>query len=180
LITHAVIGVAAATAVAHGPMSARFWALSVCCAVIPDADVLAFAFGIPYSHTFGHRGFFHSLSFALLLGLVVAALFFRQDRAFSPEWWLLVGYFFAVTATHGILDCFTNGGLGIALLSPFDNTRYFFDVTPIQVSPLSLRGFISERGIRVLVSELWWVWAPALLLAFGTRWLVRPVWFPRV
>jgi inner membrane protein len=57
--------------------------------------------------------------------------------------------FFLITASHGILDAFTNGGLGIALFSPFDNSRYFFPFRPIQVSPIGA-GFFSMRGLRVL------------------------------
>ncbi|UKM64900.1 metal-dependent hydrolase [Flavobacteriaceae bacterium GSB9] len=34
--------------------------------ILPDFDVLAFKFGIPYEHPFGHRGFTHSILFALI------------------------------------------------------------------------------------------------------------------
>jgi inner membrane protein len=37
------------------------------------------------------------------------------------------------TASHGILDAFTNGGLGVAFFAPFDKTRYFFPVTPMKL-----------------------------------------------
>ena len=64
-----------------------------------------------------------------------------------------------------MLDAFTNGGLGVALLSPFDDTRYFFPFRPIEVSPLSVRAFFSAHGLAILRSELVWVWAPCALLA---------------
>jgi hypothetical protein len=32
---------------------------------------------------------------------------------------------FLATAGHGLLDAMTNGGLGLAFFSPFDNHRYF-------------------------------------------------------
>jgi inner membrane protein len=51
-------------------------------------------------------------------------------------------------ASHGILDAMTNGGLGVALLSPLDTTRYFRPWRPIQVSPISLRRFFSDEGVR--------------------------------
>jgi inner membrane protein len=69
----------------------------------------------------------------------------------------------AATASHGIHDAFTNGGLGIAFFAPFSAARYFFPVTPIEVSPI-VHGFFSERGVRVLASEMVWVWTPALVL----------------
>ena len=35
-------------------------------------------------------------------------------------------YLFLSTASHGVLDALTDGGLGVAFFSPFDQTRYFF------------------------------------------------------
>ena len=74
-------------------------------------------------------------------------------------------YLFLATASHGLLDCLTNGGLGVALFSPFDARRYFFAFRPIEVSPLGVREFISERGVAVLQSELVWVWLPCAIMA---------------
>lgn len=37
--------------------------LGMFCTVVPDADVIAFDFGIPYGHLFGHRGITHSIFF---------------------------------------------------------------------------------------------------------------------
>lgn len=174
LITHSMIGLAAAAGVASESMPSRVWGLSVLCASIADADVLAFKFGIPYFHAFGHRGFFHSFFFALLLSLVVVAVFFRNAPTFSRAWFALVGLFFVVGATHPILDALTNGGLGVAIFAPFDNTRYFFPVTPILVAPISLKGFLSAWGVRVLMSEFLWVWIPTLLVVFLVRRHFRP------
>ena len=72
----------------------------------------------------------------------------------------------------------TNGGLGVAFFSPFDNTRYFFPWRPILVSPISLTRFFSERGVAVMQSELIWIWIPAGLLALLTLALRRV--FPQV
>jgi hypothetical protein len=38
----------------------------------------------------------------------------------------------------------------------------FWSARPIAVAPLSIPGFFTERGWTVFVSELRWVWAPAL------------------
>ena len=161
--THAVVGIAAGKIFADGKMPKRFWFLSLFCAVIPDADVIGFYFGVPYSHFLGHRGFFHSPFFGLILSLLVVTLFFSQEKLFSKSWLRYTLYFFFTTASHGVLDAFTNGGLGIALLSPFDSGRYFFPWTPIQVSPLSIGAFLSERGVWVIVSEVVWVWIPVIV-----------------
>ena len=58
------------------------------------------------------------------------------------------------------MDTLTNGGLGVALFAPFSNERYFFPWTPIVVSPFGVGNFLSERGVRVILSELKWVWLP--------------------
>ncbi len=141
----------------------RFWILSVACAMLPDADVIAFSFGIPYSHVLGHRGLTHSLAFAVVLGLVVVVLAFRSVPRFSKAWWGLVLYFSVVTASHGILDAFTDGGLGVAFFAPFDNARYFFPWQPLRVSPIGADGFFTERGLVTLLSEMKWVWIPSAL-----------------
>ena len=61
---------------------------------------------------------------------------------------------------HSILDAMTSGGYGVAFFSPFDNSRYFFPWRPIKVSPLGIANFFTERGIRVILSELIWIGIP--------------------
>jgi inner membrane protein len=62
-------------------------------------------------------------------------------------------------AAHDLLDAMTDGGLGIALFSPFDRTRYFLPWRPIRVAPIG-GGFFSEYGLRALASEARWIWLP--------------------
>lgn len=66
-------------------------------------------------------------------------------------------------ASHGLLDAFTNGGLGIAFFSPFDPRRYFFPWRPVQVSPIGM-AFFGRWGLRVLRSEVVWIWLPLAAL----------------
>src|SRR5438445_1144032 len=116
-LTHAVVGLGLAEVFMGPSPGPLLCGLSMALAAAPDLDILAFPLGIPYGSFFGHRGFFHSLFCALVAGLVVALL---SSAFFVIPWWQLWGYFFLVTASHGILDGFTNGGLGIAFFSPFD------------------------------------------------------------
>ena len=148
--------------------SAKFWLLGIFCSVIPDADVIGFHYHIPYASPFGHRGFTHSLVFAVLLSFVIALIFYRDKKIFSRQWLAIAGFFFLATASHGILDAFTNGGLGVEFFFPFNTHRYFFPWRPIQVSPLSAASFFSEWGLRVLRSEIIWVWLPSfVVIAFS-------------
>lgn len=80
------------------------------------------------------------------------------------------------TASHGALDAFTNGGLGVAFFSPFDTTRYFFPFHPVRVSPINPARFIHGKGFGVLASEGLWLGLPLLALTSimeGFRFLRR-------
>src|SRR5437868_5925844 len=138
----------------------RVWVIGAVCSMLPDIDVVGFRFGIRYADFWGHRGFTHSLLFAAIVATVaVVAGFGRASPGLARAWlWL---YFFLATTSHGLLDAMTNGGLGVAFFSPFDNTRYFLPWHPIVVSPIFLTRFFSGRGLAVLWSELFWIWMPA-------------------
>jgi len=134
------------------------------CSVIPDLDVIGFRFGIRYGDFWGHRGFTHSLVFAFLLASVVALVLFRRGvSGIGP--FALFTYLFLATASHGLLDSMTNGGLGVAFFSPFDNTRYFLPWRPVRVSPITVTRFFTPRGFAIIQSELLWIWLPAILFA---------------
>ncbi|MFL6248421.1 MAG: metal-dependent hydrolase [Thermoanaerobaculia bacterium] len=127
--------------------------------IVPDLDVVAFALGIPYEHPLGHRGFSHSIIFALIVSaLVTWALRLDQHRRTAFV------FLFACVMSHAVLDALTNGGLGVAFFAPFHNARYFFPWTPIRVSPIG-GGFFSDRGLATLKSEVRWVWAPCVVAA---------------
>lgn len=159
VFTHAFFAAALGGVYARERMPARFWVLSMLCAVLPDADVLAFAFGVPYGSMFGHRGFTHSFFFAALLGVLVTAVFFRD----SPRKASLALFFSLATASHAVLDALTDGGRGVALFAPFSGERYFFPFRPLRVSPIGVGAFFSEWGLAVVLSELLWVWLPVSL-----------------
>jgi inner membrane protein len=138
------------------PRHLLIWGCIAC--IVPDLDVIAFSFGIPYSSDFGHRGFTHSIVFAAAIGLL-GALGYRQLNCSAL---LVFVFLFSATISHGVLDALTNGGLGIAFFWPFSSERYFFPWQPIRVSPIGL-SFFSGWGLVVLRSELIWVWLPCAL-----------------
>lgn len=128
--------------------------------LLPDADVIAFKFGIAYASPWGHRGFTHSISFAVIIGLISSAnSFYFEERRLKVFLWT-----FLSTLSHSIFDALTNGGLGVALFWPYTNERYFFPWTPVEVSPIGVKGFLSVRGLQVVMSELIWLWIPSLIL----------------
>jgi inner membrane protein len=163
IVTHGFVAAVFAKGLTAGRVPARFWVLSVLCAILPDVDVLGFPLGIRYQDMLGHRGLSHSLVFAIFLSLLVTFLAFPRVRRTWTRF-RLFSYFFAITASHGILDAMTDGGLGIAFFAPFDDTRYFFPFRPIKVSPIGL-AFFSARGLDVAWSEFLWVCIPSSTIA---------------
>jgi inner membrane protein len=175
IISHAAVAVAADAAFAPRGIPFHFWSFSIICSIISDLDGIGFLFGIPYNHIFGHRGFFHSPFFGLLLSVFLVSVFFHSLETFSKQWFFYILFFFLLSSSHGILDAFTNGGLGIALLSPFDNARYFFPWRPIKVSPIAIEPFFSRWGLAVIKSELLWVWLPSFLMVV-IAYIFRRLW----
>ncbi|MEO8149236.1 MAG: metal-dependent hydrolase [Bacteroidia bacterium] len=143
---------------------------AVICAMLPDADVIGFAFHIPYESMFGHRGFTHSICFAILLALIVKEIFFREVKLNSKTGRLIFLLLFLSTVSHPLLDMLTNGGRGVALFAPFSNHRYFCPwFRPIQVSPIGAGNFFSKWGVEVLISEFKWIVLPCIVILLGAK-----------
>jgi inner membrane protein len=163
VLTHPAIPLAIGLGLGRGAVPTPLLIAGVAVSVMPDLDVLAFRYGISYASNFGHRGFSHSLLFALILALLGACASRYLQTSFGRVFWFL----FLAAASHGFLDAFTNGGLGIAFLWPFTAERYFAPVQVIQVAPIGISRFLSPRGVSVLISELLWVWIPCILIGIG-------------
>jgi inner membrane protein len=162
-ISHAVAAVGISACFYDSRVPKNVWLVGTLCAVLPDIDVIGFRFGVHYGDFLGHRGFTHSLVFAIVLATALLLCVFPRGVPGLSRFALWC-YLLLVTVSHGVLDAMTDGGLGVAFFSPFDNRRYFFPWTPIRVSPIGVSRFFSERGIRVLQSEFVWIWIPTILL----------------
>ena len=161
-LTHAVAATAISAAFYRPGVAKRVWIVGIVCSMLPDIDLIGFRFGIHYGDFWGHRGFTHSLVFAALLAAILTVVMWQMRAQISRL--ALFSYLFLATASHGLLDAMTNGGMGIAFFSPFDNHRYFFPWRPIRVSPIGVTRFFSYRGVAVLRAELLWVWLPSVLV----------------
>lgn len=127
-------------------------------AILPDFDVITFKLGIAYQHPLGHRGFTHSIFFAMLWALVLMLTIGRNNKLI---WFLVI---FLSTISHGIFDAMTSGGEGIGFFIPFNNDRFFFSFREILVSPLGIKKFFSGWGLRVVLSEIKFIVIPSLLI----------------
>jgi inner membrane protein len=162
--SHAVVALSIGSCFYQPRVAKKVWAAGMLCSVLPDVDVIGFRFGIRYSDFWGHRGFTHSLLFAALLAALVAMILVRTGET-GIGGFSLFAFLFLATASHGVLDAMTDGGLGVAFLAPFDQHRYFFPWRPIRVSPISIPRFLSPGGYSILKNELAWIWLPAILFA---------------
>ena len=168
VLTHAAIPLALWCASERGRISGRLLGAGVVAAVLPDADVLAFALHIPYADAFGHRGASHSLLFAGLLA-ALATLLSRHLHAGRMQ---ALAFVFICALSHPLLDALTSGGLGVALWWPWSEQRLFAPWRPIRVSPFA-NGFFRARGLQTLLSELRWVWLPLCLFVIGWKMIQR-------
>jgi inner membrane protein len=174
-ISHAVASAGISACFYDSRVPKSIWLVGTICAVLPDIDVIGFRFGVHYGDFLGHRGFTHSIAFAILLATALVFSLFRYGVAGLSRFAMWF-YFFLATVSHGLLDAMTDGGLGVAFFSPFDTGRYFLPWTPIRVSPIGVTRFFSERGLRVIESEFVWIWIPTILLILASimfRWINR-------
>jgi inner membrane protein len=150
---HIAVGMAAARLYPTHRLPRRSWILAAALwsllSLSPDADVVGLAFGVSYEDEWGHRGATHSLAFSLIVGAAVgmAAPLLRRPPVRTGVTASLV------LASHAVLDTLTDGGLGCALLWPFNRTRYFAPWNPIPVAPIGL-DYFSPYGLMVATTEL--------------------------
>jgi len=160
VLSHPAVPLALTAAFGARAIPPRLAAVGVLCSALPDVDAIGFWAGVPYGSLLGHRGLTHSLLFAVVAAALASGLH-RLLRASPVAVFLFV---FVSTASHGVIDAMTTGGLGVAFFSPFANARYFLPWRPIAVSPIGVTSFFSEWGRRVLVSELRYLWLPAAIV----------------
>ena len=164
IFAHAAVPLALGGGLGRRLVSARLLAAGVVVAALPDLDVVTLHWGIPYSAGLGHRGFSHSLLVAALVALLGACAHRAVRSGFAGAF----AFLFVSMASHGALDAFTDGGLGVAFLWPWSTERFFAPAgwRVIEVSPIGVIAFLSH-GAGVLASEAGWVGLPALVLGLA-------------
>src|SRR5687768_17218569 len=72
---HIAVGLAAVRLHSAAPLAGRPWLTAAAAwsalSMLPDADVIGFAFGVQYGDEWGHRGATHSFVFSLALGTAI-------------------------------------------------------------------------------------------------------------
>ncbi len=138
--------------------------------VLPDLDVIGFELGVSYWSSYGHRGFTHSIFFAIVCGLTM--MHWSQWLGASKK---TVFLFLSISMmSHGFLDSMTYGGLGVAFFWPFDTTGEFMQWRPLPVSPIGIDRFFNRWGAYVIKTEFRLIWIPAMavvIVATFAGWL---------
>ena len=117
--------------------------------MIPDADVIAFRFGIPYSHWLGIGVYAFNFILCFISNSIFTFLYRKNLRLIR---YLLLWFVFLYPHFPRTSRCSYEWWTWSLSLLSFSTERFFFDFRPIQVSPIGKR-FFSEAGLRVLQSE---------------------------
>jgi inner membrane protein len=117
-------------------------------ALAPDLDLASLLFGVAPNTPLYHRGLTHSVTFAVLAGILAGGAM----RGAPPRRYLTGFFVFAAIASHGILDTMSGLGGGPMLLWPFTQALYEFPWRPIP-GVLVAREYLTLRAIPTLVTE---------------------------
>ncbi len=109
-----------------------------------------------------HRGLTHTLAFAAVFSFVISCIISYCQKY---KWQQVFIFTFAIYCSHLVLDFFTQGGLGIPLLSPFSDS---FFISKISLFPAvhHSRGLFDPSHITFVGFELVY----SLLLIWGLWW----------
>lgn len=163
IVSHAAVPLALGLGIGDKRIPRPLLLAGIAASMLPDADVILFRVGATYDTPWAHRGFSHSLAFAIFLGVIAAVALKRWSRPLAAFAFVAVS-----AASHGLLDMMTNGGHGVAITWPLTDHRFFFDWRPIRVAPLALSRF-PPRAAAIIRTEFLWIWLPAIVVALGLR-----------
>lgn len=109
-LTQIVLGAAVGEAVLGKKIGNRAFVWGAIAGTIPDLDVITRPFLPMVQGLSWHRGFSHSLIFFILISPILAGLAgkIHAKRAIPFQQWFW--FFFMITFTHALLDCFTSWG----------------------------------------------------------------------
>lgn len=168
-LTQIVLGAAVAEAVAGKKLGGKAALLGAVGGTIPDLDVFLTGMYHPFDGALVHRGFSHSLLFAVLASPVLAVVSHRlsKQRHTFRMWLLLWGL---SIVTHPILDMFTN--YGTQFLWPFDLRISFnsvFVIDPLYTVPFMVCLLVALFMKRTNPKRIKWnnaglIWSTSYLI----------------
>lgn len=147
-VTQIILGAAVGEAVLGRKIGNKAMFLGAIAGTLPDLDVAWGFFTDTVSALEMHRGFTHSIIFAIVVGLLFAWLLNLWDkRATLKEWWW---FWFLTFVTHPLLDAHTTWGT--QLFWPFETRlayKNIFVIDPLYTLPFLIfliLAMVQKRG----------------------------------
>ena len=164
-LTHTIPVIAVGLGLGKDYISKRLIFTGAFIANIPDLDLIAPRFyDFAFDSIYGHRGFSHSIVFAIISSFIFSFFFIKSG--FKKAFLFLT----FCTLSHGVLDSFTQGGLGIPFIWPLTDIRYYSFAQPIINSGVSFRTlYTTTKAFPIYWSEFIWVWVPFGLIGVALR-----------
>ncbi|CAN5218169.1 hypothetical protein BH09BAC3_BH09BAC3_26400 [soil metagenome] len=123
-ITHIVLGAVIGEAIAGKQLGKKAMIIGAVAQSIPDIDFLLAIWLRPVDNLLAHRGFTHSILFAVLLVVIAAFIASRRSNLMTRTRWI---FFLGIElAAHLILDSLNNYGVG--WFEPFSQVRIAYNV----------------------------------------------------
>ena len=126
---------------------------------IPDIDFVSSLWLNTIDHLLAHRGFTHSILFALIISPLLAMLAERWHRPHNISYtrWLL--FFGSAILLHIFLDAFNNYGVG--WFEPFNHYRISFNILYVADPFFSLAGGVAAIMLLLIRKKntgrrFWW------------------------
>lgn len=160
LVTQAALGAAVGEATLGRKVGNKAVLWGTVAGLIPDGDVLVGKLYDPVTANLIHRGFSHSILFAVLGGLLLGWLVNRLPGHGRVDWrgWALL--FFLGLLTHPLLDCFTTWGTQLFWpLKERISLQSIFVIDPLYTLPLLITIIwllFLRRDSRKRRHLVWW------------------------
>ncbi len=171
-LTHIAIGACIGEAFFEKGIGKKAMLWGILSQSIPDIDFLAALWSTPADNLLAHRGFTHSLLFALL---VIPLFALSADKIHKPHnisfrKWIL--FFSAEVFVHLFIDSYNNYGIG--LLEPFSHVRYSLNAMYVADPFFSIWPGIACIALLILnrkssKRKWWWkfgVYIPLIYLGY--------------
>lgn len=157
-LTHIVLGACIGEAVAGKKLGKRAMLVGAVAQSVPDVDFVSTFWLHDAGDIIGHRGFTHSIVFAILaISLLswLASILFRRRGLTWKEWVMVIGI---NMATHLFIDAFNAYGIG--WLEPFSHKRFSFHILFVADPFFSIWPFIGFIGLLLFRNSYkkrkWW------------------------
>ncbi|MCB8777871.1 metal-dependent hydrolase [Planktothrix agardhii 1031] len=158
-LTHIALGACMGEAFAGKKLGKKAMIWGAVAQSIPDIDFIAsFWMDVP-SSLLAHRGFTHSILFALIMALLMALASEKWHRPHNISFYRWFFFFGAVILIHIFIDAFNN--YGVAWFEPFSHKRLSFNAIYVADPLFSLWPALSLLALIILKvkhqsRKMWW------------------------